>query len=343
MASFVRWLSSRYEKLRSELKKEHAVLREVASTSSQHRRTLGIIADLALGLKYFLLFANEVGALSEAEAEELWVQGWLALGKAAAAQSQHQAAGEPTRRFRELLSAAVASGRAYVADPGGDKPETPEAWGWRLVSVGTGEYEREEWRPQGECVGWVDGEELYLQPDAAYAAVQRQGRDSSDALTVSAMTLRKRLHERGLLKSTEQKRQVLTTRRTLAGQRREVLHLREDFLSTLSTKPDQPDHEPGEPPRYKVSVPPLWSDQGFITRPAPDHKPDQEPQFGPNGRISGEHWSGNGLKPDRKPDQQEPLIHAENQADGRVGQVFDEGREENGSQQARIRRIRGRI
>src|SRR5215207_6764642 len=160
MSGFLRWLASRYEKLRSELKKEHAVLREVASTSSQHRRTPGIIADLALGLKYFLLFANEVGALSEAEAEELWVQGWLALGKAAAAQSQHQAAGEPTRRFRELLSAAVASGRAYVADPGGDKPETPEAWGWRLVSVGTGEYEREEWRPQGECVGWVDGEDL---------------------------------------------------------------------------------------------------------------------------------------------------------------------------------------
>jgi len=343
MAGFVQWSASRYEELRSGLKEEHALLREAASTSTQHRRTPGIVADLALGLKYFLMFANEVGALSEAEAREFWVRGWLALGKAAAAQSQHQSASEPTQRFRELLSAAVASGRAHVADPGGDSPNRPEAWGWRLVIAGSGDFEREEWRPLGECVGWVDGEDLYLQPDAAYAAVQKQGRDSGDTLTVNATTLRKRLHERRLLKSTEQKRQVLTTRRTLAGQRREVLHLRGDFLSTLSTKPDQPDHEPKEPHRHEVYVPPLWSDQGFITRPAPDHQPDQELQVGSDGRISGEHWSGNGQEPDHEPDQQKALFHAENQADGRVGQVLDKGREENGSQDTRTRRVRGRI
>jgi hypothetical protein len=343
MAGFVQWLASRYEKLRSELKEEHAVLREAASTSTQHRRTPGIIANLALGLRYFLLFANEVGALSEAEAEEFWVRGWRALGEAATAQSQHQTAGEPTQRFRELLSAAVASGRAHVANPRGDRPNKPEAWGWRLGIVGTGEYEREEWRPQGECVGWVEGEELYLQPDAAYAAVQKQGRDSGDALTVTSTTLRKRLHERGLLKSTDQKRQVLTVRRTLASQRRDVLHLRGDFLSTLPTKPDQPDHEPQQPHRYEVSVPPLWSGQGFRTRPAPDHEPDQEPQFGPDDQVSGEHWSGNGREPDREPDHQEPLIHAENWTNGRVGRIFDTGREESGNQGAYTRRVRGRI
>ena len=113
MAGFVRWSASRYKELRSGLKEEHALLREAASTSTQHRRTPSIIADLALGLKYFLLFANDVGALSEAEAEEFWGRGWLALGEAATAQLQHQSASEPTQRFRELLSAAVASGRAH--------------------------------------------------------------------------------------------------------------------------------------------------------------------------------------------------------------------------------------
>src|SRR5215217_7222240 len=162
MAGFVQWLASRYEKLRSELKEEYAVLREAASTSSQHKRTPGIIADLALGLRYFLLFANEVGALSEAEAEKLWMRGWCALGKAAAAQSQHQAAGEPTGRFRELLSAAVTSGRAHVADPEGGEPQNPDAWGWRAVSFGSGDFEREKWQPQGERVGWIEGKNLYL-------------------------------------------------------------------------------------------------------------------------------------------------------------------------------------
>jgi hypothetical protein len=343
MAGFVRWLAPRYEKLRSELKEEHAVLREAASTSSHHKRTPGIIADIALGLRYFLLFANEVGALSEAEAEQLWMRGWRALGEAAAAQSHHQIAGEPTRRFRELLSAAVASGRAHIAAPGGDEPKAPQAWGWRLALVGSGDYEREEWRPQGECVGWVDGEELYLQPDAAYAAVQKQGRDSGDALTVIARTLRKRLDERGFLRSTDQKRQVLTVRRMLAGQRRDVLHLQADFLSTLSTEPDQPDHQAQEPLTYAECVPPLWSGQDLVTRPAPDHEPDQEPQLGSDGRVSGEHWSGNGQEPDHEPDQQEALIHATNPPDGRVGRVFDEGTEKGSGEGANTRRVRGRI
>jgi len=295
MASFVQWLATRYEKLCSELKEEHAVLREAASTNTQHRRTPGIIADLALGLKYFLLFANEVGALSEAEAEGLWMQGWRALGEAAAAQFQHQAAGEPTRRFRELLSAAVASGRAHLAGTEGYEPTSPGAWGWRLSW--------EEWRPQGERVGWTTGEDLYLEPEAAFAVAQRQGRDSGDPLTITGKTLRRRLHERGLLASTDDKRQVLTVRHTLDGSRRNVLHTSSNFLSTPSTRPDQPDHEPRESHRYKVSVPPLWSDQGFITRPAPDHKPDQEPQLGSGGQIPGEHWSGNGQEPDHQPDQ----------------------------------------
>ena len=335
MAGFVQWSASRYEELRSGLKEEHALLREAASTSTQHKRTPGIVADLALGLRYFLLFANEVGALSEAESEDLWVRGWLALGKAAAAQSQHQSASEPTQRFRELLSAAVASGRAHLAGTEGVEPTSPGAWGWRLSG--------EEWRPQGERVGWITGEDLYLEPEAAFAAAQRQGRDSGDALTISSKTLRRRLHERGLLASMDDTRGVLTVRRVLDGSRRNVLHTSSNLLSTPSTRPDQPDHEPKEPHRYKVSVPPLWSGQGFITRPAPDHKPDQELQVGPNGQIRGEHWSGNGQEPDHEPDQQEPLFHAENQANGRVGQVLDKGREENGSQDTHTRWVKGRI
>src|SRR5215207_5218976 len=335
MAGFVRWSASRYKELRSGLKEEHALLREAASTSTQHRRTPSIIADLALGLRYFLMFANEVGALSEAEAEEFWGRGWLALGEAATAQLQHQSASEPTQRFRELLSAAVASGRAHLAGTEGYEPTSQGAWGWRLCG--------DEWRPQGERVGWIIGEDLYLEPEAAFAAAQRQGRDSGDALTITGKTLRRRLHERGLLASTDDTRGVLTVRRALDGSRRNVLHTSSNFLSTPSTRPDQPDHELKEPHRHGGSVPQLWSGQGFITRPAPDHKPDQELQVGANGQIPGEHWSGNGREPDHEPDQQEPLFHAENQSNGRVGRVLDKGREENGSQDTRTPWVKGRV
>ena len=173
MSGYLRWLATRYEGLRERLKEEHADLRKFAGASGQHRRTPGIVADLALGLRHFLVFAHESGAVDAGTARDLWTGGWKALGEAASGQSQHQAAGEPTRRFRELLSAAISSGRAHVANPGGGSPEVPVAWGWREATVGTGDFEREEWRPQGERIGWLEDEDLYLEPDAALAAVHR--------------------------------------------------------------------------------------------------------------------------------------------------------------------------
>jgi hypothetical protein len=165
----------------------------------------------------------------------------------------------------------MVSGRAHVADPEGDEPEEPGAWGWRRAKVGTGDYEREEWRPLGERVGWVEGDNLYLLPEAAYAAAQKQGRDSGEPLTVTERTLRKRLHERGLLLSVEGSRPTLAVRRTLGGRRRGVLHLSADFLSPHTVQPDQPDHGEEQPFEYAGYVPPLWSVRGR----RPDHEADQ--------------------------------------------------------------------
>jgi hypothetical protein len=273
------------------------------------------------------------------QAVKLWERGWRALGEAAADQQGHQAAGEPTGRFRELLSAAIASGRAHVADPGGERPETtPEAWGWRVATVGSGDYEREEWRPQGERVGWVDGENLYLEPEASYAAVQKQGRESGEALSITGRTLRKRLHERGLLASTGKEyegRETLAVRRKLEGVRRDVLHVPSDFLSTHARKPDQPDHSGEDPDAYPDSAPNLWSG----SEPRPDHEPDQhnhesdqESGTGRNGQVSDNHWSGNGQVSDHEPDQRESDTYARNSTNGQVGQVSDDSRDHKGGE-----------
>jgi hypothetical protein len=265
MSGYLRWLAERYEGLQERLKEERAELRALASTSAQHRRTPGITADLALGLRYFLNFARESQAISTQEAGKLWEKGWRALGAVASAQLQHQVADEPTRRFRELLGAAVASGQAHVADPKGDEPKgsdprAPTAWGWREVTVGTGEHERDEWRPQGNLVGWVEEDSLYLEPESAYAAAQRQGRDSGDQLTITGRTLRKRLGERGLLLSVDEARGTLTVRKVVGGRRREVLHLPSNFLSALSSEGDQPDHDQEVADSQEGFTPPLWSD-----------------------------------------------------------------------------------
>jgi hypothetical protein len=116
------------------------------------------------------------------------------------------------------------------------------SWGWREVTFGTGDHQRKDWEPQGEHIGWVDGTNVYLQSDSAYAVVQKLARDGGDQIAVGLPTMKKRLHERGLLASTETSvsdgRVVerLDVRRSLQGKRRTVLHL--NSPSWTSTTPD---------------------------------------------------------------------------------------------------------
>ena len=135
------------------------------------------MADLALGLRYFLDFARTAGAISEAERADLWQRGWAALADAGAAQAAHLATAEPAGLFLRLLLAAVASGLAHVADENGDAPLEPKRWGWRLEEYPTKDGTDAVVRPRGMCVGWLADGELYLEPDASFAVVQRLARD----------------------------------------------------------------------------------------------------------------------------------------------------------------------
>jgi len=225
LAGFVHWLAPQYDTVRDRLRAELAELRDEARGDGQHARTPGIVAELALGLRYLLDFAHSAGAVSESERADLWKRGWNALAESAAAQAAHIATAEPTGLFLRLLVAAVASGRAHVADPKGGAPKEAERWGWRLRMIGSGDNERDEWHPQGYLIGWTDGESLYLEPDAAYAQAQRLAVEQGESLAVTSQTLRRRLKEKGLLASVEDRRHKLTIRKTLQGTRREVLHL----------------------------------------------------------------------------------------------------------------------
>jgi hypothetical protein len=189
-----------------------------------------------------------------------------------AAQTAQQGASDATVRFRELLSAAIASGRAHVADVGGGEPEvSAEALGWRKRTVGTGDYEREEWQPQGDRVGWTQGEDLYLEAEASYHVVQAQSQ-GGESISVGAQTLRKRLKEKGVLLSTDEKRQTLTVRRTIEGVKRNVLHLDKDFLFTGTPEPDKPDTGQEDP--HRNEDPGVDAVSGY---PEPPEEPDTEP------------------------------------------------------------------
>jgi hypothetical protein len=219
MGGFVQWLAGRYEELRACFDQRVSEYRSRALRNAAHARTPDIVANLQAGFELYLEFSMESGALESAERDRLADRCWEALRDAAAAQAKHQGETEPTARFLAILRSLLSSGRAHLAARNGGEPDrAPESCGWRRDNSSS-------WMPVGECIGWVDGDELYLDPTAAYRVAQVAGRDMGEVLAVSEQTLKKRLHEKRLLASVDQKRQTLTVRRSIGGSSKDVLHL----------------------------------------------------------------------------------------------------------------------
>jgi hypothetical protein len=235
MGGFVRWLAGRHEEAWAAFDRIVSECRAAALRNSAHARTPEIVANLQAGFEMYLEFSAESGAVDGSERDRLSNQCWEALRAAAAAQAKHQAATEPTSRFLESLRACLSSGRAHLQSREGTMPDrSPRACGWR--STGT-----DNWSSLGDCVGWVLDDAIYLESTAAYRVVQTAGRDVGEQLAVSEQTLKKRLREKGLLVSIDEKRQTLTVRRTIAGTSKDVLHF---LRSTIL--PEAPDDEDGD-------------------------------------------------------------------------------------------------
>jgi hypothetical protein len=224
-----------YDEVRTAFEARVSELRGKALNSPAHARTPEIVANLQAGFDLFLDYAVAFGSVNAPERECLAQQCWEALCDAAAAQAKHHAAMEPTARFLDLLRASLSSGRAHLQSREGTIPErAPGACGWRSIGG--------NWSPSGDCIGWVDGDALYLEPTAACRVVQTAARDMGEPFPTSEQTLKKRLHEKGLLASIDKRRETLTVRRSIAGSNKPVLHF---LRSTLLPEAPNEDEDEG--------------------------------------------------------------------------------------------------
>jgi hypothetical protein len=266
MSAYVAWLAPRYDEVAVGLKEEAEKLRIAWSKGEQHRRTPTNLAQLELGWRYFLRFALESEAISKAEHDEYLEEVAGTLTGVGKAQKQIHQDADPAVQFLRLIQASINSGAAHVAGVPGQEPgQHPEAWGWRQRTVGVGEHERVEWQAQGARVGWLDGENLYLDPDAAFAAGQALAAKKGESLPVSARTLGSLLKERGVI-TTEKARESNMVRRKVEGKQTDVWWLRSrGFFSSAQRNAG---HEPGE------------------ESPGPPLSPDAQPDI-PD--INGEH------------------------------------------------------
>jgi Bifunctional DNA primase/polymerase, N-terminal len=234
LSGYVYWLAKTHPNKIEKIDDDIQSMRQEAYEEGMHRRVPDIVANLALGLKYFLDYAIDSKAIRISEKEKIWAEWWATLCKAGQHQDEHHRANNPALRFLELLSTAISSGKAHIASLDGEHPlKNPEAWGWREKVIGTGEYQRCEWQERGERIGWVHRENLFLDPDASLSVVQKVGREIGDQLSITPKTLNKRLKEERLLKAVDFTRETLTVRKTLEGRQRNVLCLDINSLSPL--------------------------------------------------------------------------------------------------------------
>jgi len=229
LAAFIQWLALRLNELRAKANDDLARLREdwVKRGLSGHKRTPTTAAHLARGWEIWLKAAIDYGAISRDEAKALWHRIWEAVAKAAKAQRDHHMAQNPALRFIELLQAAISSGKAHLASIDGNKPSEPQSCGWRKDDE-TQQEQGETWRAQGERIGWIEDDQIYLQPDAAYSTVQRLA--SSEGLTVTPQVLWKRLNQAGYLAATESNQQTLKVRKVVESRRQPVINLHRTIL-----------------------------------------------------------------------------------------------------------------
>ena len=223
MSAFLQWFASRYEDARSAFDRIVSERRAV-QLDKAHARTPEITANLGAAFELYLNFACESGAIDGFERDRLANRCRNALRDAALAQIKHQEAIEPTERFLSILRSLLTSGRGHFESKNGGIPDgVSGACGWKRDGA-------ETWSRMGDNLGWLDGDDLYLDPEAAYRAIQVGGRDAGESLPIALPTLKKRLKEKGLLASVDQKRQTHTIRRTICGSTRDVLHLSRDTL-----------------------------------------------------------------------------------------------------------------
>lgn len=223
MSAFVRWIASRYEQVQAAYRERFMSSRDKLQRSGDaHHRTTQTAAQLFAAFTLFLDFAAEHNIATEKHLDEFEVEVEEILRSLIDEQAGHQEAVNPVRQFLITLEAELLAGRVHFTNQSGKEPKDCANWGWRPFHSG-GE---EDWRPQGQQIGWVcsDGG-VYLNFTAAYLHVRERLQRAGEQFPLIEKTLLQRLHESGHLLSRDEKRRTFLVRKTVSGQLRNVVHL----------------------------------------------------------------------------------------------------------------------
>jgi hypothetical protein len=216
-AAFIRWLSDHMDGMDVLILAELNRYRRLFHGNSKGlKRGPDNIFQLAIALRMFLSFTVDMKALTMDQAQAVWSRAIKAYDEAMRTQQTQQTIIDPCVRFFELIGALINSGQGHIADgKAGGAPSKAEAhWGWKQRDDG-----KPGRQPQGECLGWLHRDGLFLVEPKIWPAVCDLAQRCHERFDISFTQLKKQLLQRSLLLSSDidTKRRSFSVRKTCAG------------------------------------------------------------------------------------------------------------------------------
>jgi hypothetical protein len=232
MAGFIQYVAKHWDDIRGKRRAYAAAAKKEAAGVAEHGRSVAMRHELLWTAQILTEFAVNAGAMTDEDASEFRERVDKALREVAAERVQLEQDSDIAQRSLELLSAAITRGDAYLSDREGKAPEQLERYGWRKRQTSGGASNSFEWESRGSLIGWVNDEDhqIYLEPHAAFAAIQGVARATQEPFPVSRSAWARALDAKKLLEQRDTTRRVYTCRKTVQGQERPVLALKQSSL-----------------------------------------------------------------------------------------------------------------
>lgn len=234
LSGYIAWLAEHYDEWQGSLADNVDEHRQYFEAAGQHARASTNSAQLAVGMHWFLRFAEDCDAIDAFHVRHVKEVVQNTLSSLTKLQSQYQlGSADEIAKFMNLLRLVFHKKQAHLLPSDSHYISNPHLWGWKPVP-GCNH------KPCGPQIGWAGGKdafnnstdsELYLLPDLVYQACQKAAPVAESQLQIRPRPLWKLLNDTGHLVTTDmQSRNTRPIRKQFAGQRFEVLHLRKDSI-----------------------------------------------------------------------------------------------------------------
>ena len=178
LAGYLVWLAPQIGKIGDALKRDFEERRAGETMNGGHLRVPGVMANLWVGVDWALRYAEEIGAVTEIQAEEHRKSCWESLVKQGKEQAKTVKGERPILRFLRVLTSLRNQGKISLRE----RKNKKSAYDVQPNTI----------------VWWEDQEEIYLVPEAAFRAVALACRDSGEQFPISQARLIKNFQQEGL-------------------------------------------------------------------------------------------------------------------------------------------------